>query len=71
MHTSVSSFGKPILISPQLKFQNQVIYHFMSYKVANLITLPSSSFPPQNHRFHSIDSLSKMCVLNGIVGLSI
>jgi hypothetical protein len=38
----------------------------MGYGVATSATLPSSSFPPQNRRFHSIDSLPKMHVLNGV-----
>jgi hypothetical protein len=53
-------------ITTQLKFQNQVIHYFMGYGVATSVTLPNSSFPPQNHQFHSIDSFLKMYVLNKV-----
>jgi hypothetical protein len=53
-------------ITTQFKFQNQVIHHFMGYGVATSATLPNSSSPPQNHQFHSIDSLSKIHVLNEV-----
>jgi hypothetical protein len=50
----------------QLEFQNQIIHHFMDYGIATLVTLPSSSFLLQNRRFHNIDSLSKMHILNKV-----
>jgi hypothetical protein len=53
-------------ITTQLKFQNQVIHHFIGYGVATSATLPSSSFPPQNRQFYNINSLPKMHVLNGV-----
>jgi hypothetical protein len=53
-------------ITTQFKFRNQIIHYFISYGVATLATLLNSSFPPQNRRFHSIDSLSKMHVLNRV-----